>query len=65
MMRAILLATFMPGVRQIHREDNSNVALPVNCVHLIDWWNTKNNVSKREREGVQGSGSASEKNVCT
>ena len=65
MMRAILLATFMPGVRQIHREDNSNVALPVNCVHLIDWWNTRNNVSKREREGVQGSGSASEKNVCT
>ena len=50
MMRAILLATFMPGVRQIHREDNSNVALPVNCVHLIDWWNTRNNVSQRERE---------------
>ena len=65
MMRAILLATFMPGVRQIHREDNSIVALPVNCVHLIDWWNTRNSVSKREREGVQGSGSTSEKNVCT
>ena len=52
MMRAILLATFMPGVRQIHREDNSIVALPVNCVHLIDWWNTRNNVSQREREKV-------------
>ena len=35
MMRAILLATFMPGVRQIHREDNRN---------------TRNNVSQRERE---------------
>ena len=37
----------------IETESEDNVALPVkslaNCVNLINWWNTKNNESKREK----------------